>query len=159
MFQTDSRYIRHGDPISPYLFLLCSEGLSCLLREIGPRHLSRGLHVGVHASWISHSISANDCIVFTEASQRGAGRLKEVLDIYSRGSGQMINRDKSAIFFSKNCTDESKNEVRNCLDIQKEALEEKYLGSPTSVGRAMKETFEYMPARVEGLIGVEWTRS
>jgi hypothetical protein len=71
----------------------------------------------------------------------------------------MINRDKSAIFFSKNCTDESKNEVRNCLDIQKEALEEKYLGSPTSVGRAMKETFEYMPARVEGLIGVEWTRS
>jgi hypothetical protein len=65
----------------------------------------------------------------------------------------MINRDKSAIFFSKNCTNESKNEVRSSLDIQKEALAEKYLGLPTPVGRATKEAFEYMPARVKGLIG------
>jgi hypothetical protein len=74
---------------------------------------------------------ADDCVVFTEASQRGADRLKNILDIYSKGSGQMINRDKSAIFFSKNCSNDSKVEVRNRLDIHREALAEKYLGLPT----------------------------
>lgn len=70
-----SRGIRHGDPLSPYLFFICSEGLSCLLRGIGPLHLSRGLRVGIHAPWISHLLFADDCFVFSEASHRGASRL------------------------------------------------------------------------------------
>jgi len=44
-----SREIRQGDPISPYLFLLCAEGLSSLLKSRGPVYLSRGVRVGVHA--------------------------------------------------------------------------------------------------------------
>lgn len=62
-----SRGIRQGDPISPYLFLLCAEGLSCLLRVVGLVHLARGVQVGIHAPWISH-LFADDCIVFLEAS-------------------------------------------------------------------------------------------
>ena len=109
--------------------------------------------MSVHAPWVSHLLFADDCIVFSEASQRGADRLREILEIYNRGSGQLVNRDKSAIFFSENCSSESKEEFRNHLDIHREALAEKYLGLPTSVGRTTNEVFEYLPTRVKGLIG------
>jgi hypothetical protein len=112
-----SRGIRQGDPISPYLFLLCFEGLSCLLKSVGPMHLSRGVRVGVHSPWISHLLFADDCIVFSEASQGGAGRLKEILERYHRGLGQLVNRDKSTIFLSKNCYDDMKQVVSQSLDI------------------------------------------
>ena len=65
-FFRPTRGIRQGDPISPYLFLLCAEGLSCLLKAVG--HLSKGVRVGVHSPWISHLLFADDCIVFSEAS-------------------------------------------------------------------------------------------
>jgi hypothetical protein len=148
-----TRGIRQGDPISPYLFLICSEGLSSLLKSIGPMHMARGVRVSVHSPWISHLLFADDCIVFSEASQRGADRLRDILETYSRGSGQLVNREKSTVFFSSNCSDEMKEAVRVGLDIQTEALAEKYLGLPTAIGRSTKEAFEYIPARVKGAIG------
>lgn len=65
----------------------------------------------------------------------------QILDKYRSGSGQMINGDKSAIFFSKNCSIE-----------MKEPLAEKYLGLPTEVGRGLSETFEFLRAQVRGRI-------
>ena len=75
-----------------------------MLKSVGPVHISRGVRVGVHSPWISHLLFADDCIVFSEASQGGANRLMGILDKYRSGSGQMVNREKSAIFFSKNCS-------------------------------------------------------
>jgi hypothetical protein len=40
-----SRGIRQGDPISPYLFLLCSEGLTSLLKSRRPQYISKGIRV------------------------------------------------------------------------------------------------------------------
>lgn len=148
-----TRGIRQGDPISPYLFLLCAEGLSCLLKSVGPMHLARGARVGIHAPWISHLLFADDCIVFSEASQRGAARLQEILVTYSRGSGQMINKDKSAVFFSSNCDDQMKEMVRQELHIDTEALCDKYLGLPTALGRSTAGAFDFMATRIRNLVG------
>lgn len=73
--------------------------------------------------------------MFSEASQRGASRLQDILGIYSKGPGQLVNKEKSAVFFSSNCQEADKDEVRSILQIETEALAEKYLGLPTALGR------------------------
>lgn len=147
-----SQGIRQGDPISPYLFLLCSEGLTCLLKSRGPQFISRGIRVSLHAPWISHLLFADDCLIFTQASKRGADRISEILEVYNRGSGQLVNKHKSAVFFSENCDQATKQEVIQALQIPNEALGEKYLGLPTAVGTATDGTFDYVPERIRSFI-------
>jgi hypothetical protein len=60
--------------------------------------LSKGVRIGIHTPWISHLFFADDCIIFTQASGRGANRLNDILEAYNRGLGQSVNRLKSAIF-------------------------------------------------------------
>jgi hypothetical protein len=50
--------IRQGDPISPYLFLQRSEGLTSMVKSIGPQIIARGVRVSQHAPWISHLLFA-----------------------------------------------------------------------------------------------------
>ena len=96
---------------------------------------------------------ADDCIVYSEGSQRGAARLQEILDTYSRESGQQVNRDKSTVFFSKNCLDEVEELIRHELHIDTEALSDKYLGLPTALGRSTSEAFQFLPTRVKQVVG------
>jgi hypothetical protein len=79
-----TRGIRQGDPMSLYLFLLCAEGLSSLLKARGPIFLARGIMMGVHAPWISHLLFADDSMNFIQANQRSADRLAEILETYHR---------------------------------------------------------------------------
>jgi hypothetical protein len=65
----------------------------------------------------------------------------------------MVNASKSAIFFSANCDEAVKEEVNQIMGISTEALGEKYLGLPTTVGRSTKEAFEPIPGKIRGLMG------
>lgn len=56
----------------------------------------------------------------------------------------MVNRNKSAVFFSANCTDETKGMVHVHTEIETEDLVEKYLGLPTAIGRSSDVQFEHI---------------
>lgn len=148
--------IRQGDPISPYLFLICSEGLTCMLKRIGADHLTRGIRVGIHAPWITHLLFADDCLIFTQASEVGATRIHDILETHRRGSGQLVNRSKSAIFFSSNCVDDIKQRVHDVSGIATEALMEKYLGLPTALGKSTDSQFEGIVSSIKKLCN-GWT--
>ena len=49
-----SRGLRQGDPLSPYLFLLCAEGLLALLKKSSLVGRLKGLQTRRLGPWVSH---------------------------------------------------------------------------------------------------------
>jgi hypothetical protein len=82
------------------------------------------------------------------AKREDAMQLQSILDLYEACSGQKINKAKSAVRFSRNTSDEEKQEIKGMLDIQRETMNERYLGLPVHVGRSKTEVFAYLKDRV-----------
>jgi hypothetical protein len=142
------RGILQGDPISPYLFLLVEEGLSCLLKgKVQSSNLS-GIMLAPTALVVSHLLFADDNLLFFKATRENAQEILDVLRVYCRQSGQQINVDKSSIHFAKGVAASIREEIKDLLDVQNEALSEKYLGMPTHVGNSINESFKYLKDRV-----------
>ena len=72
-----TRGLRQGDPISPYLFLLCMEGLSALLQK--EVRMGRIMRVPVcrGAPKISHLFFTDDSIIFCRATLEEANRVSQ----------------------------------------------------------------------------------
>jgi hypothetical protein len=96
------RGLRQGDPLSPYLFLICAEGLSALLQEAERDGRIAGVKVCHSAPSVSHLLFTDDSLVLIRANGGDAQHLQDILDLYERCSGQMINKVKSVVLFSRN---------------------------------------------------------
>jgi hypothetical protein len=59
-----TRGIRQGDPISPYLFLLAAEGISCLLNSRIQSSSLKGIKVAPSSPVVSHLLFADDNLLF-----------------------------------------------------------------------------------------------
>jgi len=135
--------VRQGDPISPYLFVIAAEGLSCLLKNG-----IRGIEVAPTAPEVNHLLFADDSLLFFEASNDEARRVRDLLQVYCNASVQRINADKSSIYFSKGVPDSLRGEIKETLAVHTESLLEKYLGLPTDVGKSKEGCFRYLKDRI-----------
>ncbi|XP_071932952.1 uncharacterized protein [Coffea arabica] len=139
-----SRGIRQGDPLSPYLFIICTEGLSNLIKKaVDNKHLT-GIKFCKDSPMVSHLFFTDDSLLCCKASKKKAQKLKEVLKTYGQASGQVVNFDKSAVFFSRNSPKRIRGEVSKVLDNMKEAHSGKYLGLPMTIGRDKNQVFGFL---------------
>ena len=142
------RGLRQGDPLSPYLFILCAEGFSALLQHAESVGNIEGIKVCPGAPVVNHLFFADDSLILMKAREADALFLKQMLRTYELASGQVINKDKSSVLFSPNTSNYTRQQMRAILSINQEAKSEKYLGLPVTVGRSRKKTFEYIKQRI-----------
>ncbi|MGO7410871.1 reverse transcriptase domain-containing protein, partial [Rhizobium ruizarguesonis] len=64
-----SRGIRQGDPLSPYIFILCSEVLSGLCNRAQEEGSLQGLRVARGSPKLSHHFFADDTMFFLQADK------------------------------------------------------------------------------------------
>ena len=145
---TPTRGLHQGDPLSPYLFLLCAEELSSLLAHKEEVRGIEGLRVCRNAPSVSHLLFADDSLILMKADMINATSLRQVLDDYCANSGQLVSEAKCSIFFSPNIGVDAKAEICSELNIMTEALSDKYLGLPAMVGVDRSDCFLHLIERV-----------
>ena len=99
-FFRSSRGLRQGDPLSPYLFVIGMEVLSCLLKRAVEGNFISGYKLGDRDGGelvISHLLYADDTIIFCEANSEQLMCLRWTLMWFEAFSGLKINLNKSVI--------------------------------------------------------------
>jgi hypothetical protein len=145
---TPGRGLRQGDPLSPYLFIICAEGMTALLKQAESNGSLHGIKVCRRAPSISHLLFADDSFLFFRANENETHMLKGILDIYANASGQLINMQKSEIYFSRNVSHDLKNNLSQILQVTECLGTGKYLGLPSMIGRSKKSIFNYIKDRI-----------
>ncbi|KAH1075148.1 hypothetical protein J1N35_027476 [Gossypium stocksii] len=79
--------LRQGDLLSPYLFLICAEGLSILMNEATNTNLLRGAQIRKERLTINHLLFADDCILFGDALEERACIVRNIIREYELVSG------------------------------------------------------------------------
>ena len=144
-----SRGLRKGDPLSPYLFILCQDVLSQLLEK----QLAEGGISGVKASIggpiFTHVMYADDIVIFSKANRREATILNQCLETYSCWSGQLINRNKSGVLFPKHAHKSSIRSIKQELQMKSLKKDEIYLGAPMFLSCSRVMGFKFLQDKLE----------
>nr|KYP38810.1 Transposon TX1 uncharacterized [Cajanus cajan] len=98
---TPSRGIRQGDPLSPYIFVLCMERLFHLI-DIAENHkLWKPIKLSKKGPPLSYLAFADDLILFSEATLDQAEIINTCMDLFCKSSGMKVSQEKTSLFLKK----------------------------------------------------------
>ena len=145
-----SRGIRQGDPLSPYLFILCMELLGFLIHEKCEANLWTPLKVARGGPAFSHLFFADDLVLFAKADRKNCCHIRDVLDTFCDLSGQKVNLMKSKVYFSPNVKVDARTDLCLVLGFNSTPNLGRYLGFPIHQPRSSSHEFDFLLDRVQG---------
>ena len=143
-----SRAIRQGDPLSPYLFILCMEMLGFLILEKCSANLWDPMKASSNGPVFSHLFFADDLFLFAKADLKNCCNIRETLDTFCELSGQKVSFAKSKVYFSPNISPDCRNKMCEVLGFRSTPNLGKYLGLPLKHQGASSQDFNFVIERV-----------
>ena len=95
-FFRGTRDLRQGCPLSPLLFFLINEGPRKIIESDREKWIIEGINISKIIR-ITHLLFVDDVMIFEKGSLGEWGRLKYILDKFSRSSGMLISDKKYII--------------------------------------------------------------
>ena len=131
--------LRQGEPLSPYLFILCMEVISSNLSTAQNSKKIQGIKIARYAPSLSHLFFGDDALFFFKGIPKVCWNLKEIIGLFCEKSGEAIHYNKSTVIFSPNTPRTFKALMRKPLEVKSSESLGKYPRSPMDIdGRNTK---------------------
>ncbi|KAL0685251.1 hypothetical protein Bca4012_052099 [Brassica carinata] len=157
-FIVPQRGLRQGDPLSPFLFVLCMEGLTHLLNQASNKGLLSGIQFNNDGPTVNHLFFADDSLFLFKAEVDQCQIFQDILCKYSKATGQAINLEKSSLTFGKNISLDVRKQIQLKLGIFSEGGVGKYLGLPECFSGSKIEMLAYIQDKMKGRMSCWYTR-
>lgn len=141
--------LRQGDPLSPYLFVLCMKMLALNIQH----KVSQGVWKTVHVSWggpgVSHLFFADDVLLFCPATVNQVQVVMDSLNDFCLSSGLKVNFEKSKAMCSRKVPRHCHRELSQLTSIPFVQSLGAYLGFPLVNGRVNKDHYNLVVERIQ----------
>ncbi|RYR39566.1 hypothetical protein Ahy_A09g045127 isoform B [Arachis hypogaea] len=143
------RGIRQGDPISPYLFVICMDALSQLIEKTVELNNWKPFTIGRRGPKISHLLFADDLLIFAEATPTQLQNVIDTMNTFCNASGLKINQAKTSIVFTRNVSNQIKQEMYSISGFKESKELGRYLGAMINNNRKGKDNYKDVMDRVQ----------
>ena len=144
-----SKGIRRGDPLSPYLFILCMDFLGQLIEEKCNAKLWQPVKASQSGPAFSHLFFTDDLLLFAKADYINCSTIRDVLDDFCSISGQTVSEAKSKVYFSPNVDKDTRDSLCDILGFTSTPSLGRYLGIPLKHPSSSSQDFNFVLDRVK----------
>ena len=143
-----TRGLRQGDPMSPYLFVLCMEKLARMIQMKVDERSWHPILLSRQGPAISHLLFADDVLLFCKVKKSQVRVVLETLDKFCNMSGLKVSLEKSRAFCSPKIPRSKRESIGRLTSIRFVSDLGRYLGVPILKGRVKRATFNLIIEKI-----------